>query len=266
MFTRRKKKKPSVRFFSLVPAVNTLYPIISSKFLNRDWITEEQADYQERKSKCPMAKIFNLSRGYTGEVHSINNCPAIHSIMNHGLIVRNCADVVVSTTDGTINIQAPSLVHGTSYATLHEEIVSKWLIDPGYNARNNILKINTPWRVTAEEDIVFLVTKVPFVNESRFSAVQGILDPKIAYEVNIQLFWHETEGSTVIEAGTPLAQYIPISRKLLHGLSFTSEQATESDYRCEQEMNFVYDHTQPYTSSMKNKLSRVLKVLKKYYD
>jgi len=266
MFTRRKKKSPSVRFFSLLPAVNTLYPVISSKFLKRDWIAEEQEDYQERKSKCPMAKIFNAAKGYTGEIHSINNCPAVHSIMNHGLIVRNCADVVISMNDGNMSLQAPTLVSGTPYATLHEEAVSKWLIDSSTSTYKNVLKINTPWRITSDDDIIFLVTKVPFVNETRFSAVQGILDPKIAYEVNIQLFWHKLEGQTVLEAGTPLAQYIPISRRLLHGLSFTSEDATESDYRCEQEMNFVYDHTQPYMANMKNKLGRVLKVLKKYYD
>ena len=43
---------------------------------------------------------------------------------------------------------------------------------------DQVVKVNTSWRVQADDDVVFLQLKVPFVNESRFSAVPGILDPR----------------------------------------------------------------------------------------
>ena len=49
-----------------------------------------------------------------------------------------------------------------------------------------------------------------------FAAAHGILDPMQSHEINLQLFWNVLEGETLIRAGTPLAQYIPIKRSELN--------------------------------------------------
>lgn len=262
------KSNPSIRFISLVPAVNTLYPIIESNKLNRDWIEKEKSEYEIRKSKCPFSK-FIKGPGSSNLVSSINKCPAIHGIMNQGFIVRCPADFKVQTTgdNQTLLLEHKNIISHTEYVTFHDEEVSKWLLDSTKDTTMpKVLKINTPWRIiTNDDDIVFLVTKVPFVNESRFSAVMGILDPTIAYEVNIQLFWHVLQGEEIIKAGTPLCQYIPISRKLLNSISFTCEDATQNDYKAENEMIYSYEHTYPQHNSFVARVSRVSKIMKKYY-
>jgi len=262
-----KKKSPQVRFFSLSPGVNTLYPIIRSGRLERPWTSEEKKDYENRKSKCPFASIMNghLPSG----VHSIGKCPAIQNIMNSGFVVRAPADFSVQTNgDGsTANLRYRNILPHIEYVTKHEEEVSNWLLDSSKDITlKQVIKINTPWRVVCDsDDIVFLVTKVPFVKESRFSAVTGILDPKTAYEINIQLFWHILEGEEIIKAGTPLCNYIPISRSLLQSINITSEDATEKDYSVEREMTFSYDHVFPNLNTITDRISRVKKILKKYY-
>ena len=90
---------------------------------------------------------------------------------------------------------------------------------------DQVVKINTTWRVQADDDVVFLQTKVPFVNETRFSAVSGILDPRTAYEVNVQLLWHLMEGDTTVRAGTPLCCYILMSRRMLEDLDMSIDVA-----------------------------------------
>ena len=92
----KNKRKEKIRFHSLSPAVNTLYPIIHSSKLNRDWVSEEKEQYKKRKSKCPFGKI-DIQNLRSSPIHSINKCPAIHSIMNHGFIIRAPADFHVHT-------------------------------------------------------------------------------------------------------------------------------------------------------------------------
>jgi hypothetical protein len=44
--------------------------------------------------------------------------------------------------------------------------------------------------------------------------VHGIFDPQQTSSINIQLLWHHTgENTTLIKAGTPLAQMIPMPRE-----------------------------------------------------
>ena len=104
---------------------------------------------------------------------------------------------------------------------------------------DQVVKINTTWRVQADDDVVFLQTKVPFVNETRFSAVSGILDPRTAYEVNVQLLWHLMEGDTTVRAGTPLCCYIPMSRRMLEDLDMSIDVAGPTDYKLEEEFIFT---------------------------
>ena len=128
----------------------------------------------------------------------------------------------------------------SDYVVLHETEVTKWLMDSTKDKTvDQVVKINTTWRVQADDDVVFLQTKVPFVNETRFSAVSGILDPRTAYEVNVQLFWHMMEGDTTVRAGTPLCCYIPIARKMLDDLEVSVDIADSEDVKLEQEFTFT---------------------------
>ena len=131
---------------------------------------------------------------------------------------------------------------------------------------DQVVKINTTWRVQADDDVVFLQTKVPFVNETRFSAVSGILDPRTAYEVNVQLFWHLMEGDTTVRAGTPLCCFVPISRSMLEDLDVSIDVADQKDFQLEQEFLFTAYNEFPENVNVTQRQLKTQKILKKYWN
>lgn len=261
-----KRKKPRARFFSLVPGAHTLYPVIKSEELDRDWVKKEKEDFKERQSKCPFHSVLN---GIPHYPNSIGKCPAINQIMRTGYVVRAPADFKVHTNgDGHTILFTTTAFNppGSDYVVLHDSDTSKWLLDSTKdNTIDQVIKVNTCWRVQADDDVVFLQVKVPFNNESRFSAVPGILDPRSAYEVNVQLWWHVSEGEELIKAGTPLACYVPISRRLLDDLQVDIDVATQDDYQLEQEFQFTAYNEFPDSVNVTRRQIKTNKILRKYW-
>ena len=263
MFT---KKRHRARFFSLVPAIHTLYPITKAGDLPRAWTKEEKEDYQERIKKCP---FHSMLQGNYQFPSSIGKCPAINAIMRAGYVVHAPADFKVHTNgDGhtILFTSTPFTPLGSDYVVLHDTETSKWLMDSTKDKTvDQVVKVNTSWRVQADDDVVFLQLKVPFVNESRFSAVPGILDPRAAYEVNVQLFWHDLEADHVVKAGTPLAVYVPMSRRMLDNLQVDIDCATQEDYRMEEEFQFTAYNEFPEDSNVTKRQLKTNKILNKYW-
>ena len=260
---KEKNTTSKIRFISTVPGVSTLYPLTPASKFKRDWIEEEKEQYKERKSKCPVSGLVAPLIG------SIAKCPAIKATMGSGYILRAPADFKIHTNgDGETLIPTARDIHSRyTYIVTHEKEVSDWLLSPALREKTvkTVVKVNTPWRLICEDDdIVFIVTPVPFTDESRFSAVQGILYPRTAYEVNVQLYWHVMEGDIVIKAGTPLCQYIPMSRKSL-SKEIECYDATIDDYRMEDEIYYAGIHTYMEEATGTEKMLRISKIMKKYY-
>lgn len=253
-----KKKKPKIKFYSLIPAVTTLYPIIPSSKLKRKWVEEEKVEFEKVKSKCP----FHMKDG----LRSIGKCPAIATSMATGFVLTSPADFKINTIgDGvTINVtQKPCLKHAP-LVDVHNEHQTEWIVDHDkMNVLSQTIKINSPWRVICSDpDIIFFVTKVQYWKESRFTQIDGILDPMIANEINCQLMWHVMDGTEVVEAGTPLAQLIPISRNLLFHPDYVVEQADQNLYQLEDEMLYAGHHR--FEPDIKTKIKNMAQILKKY--
>ena len=263
-----RKKKPKARFFSLLSAVHTLHPITKADKLDRTWTKAERDDYRDRLSRCPVGKI--LENNTPQYPNSIGRCPAINSIMRTGYIVYAPADFKVHTNgDGhtILFTTTPFNPPSSDYVVLHETEVTKWLMDSTKDKTvDQVVKINTTWRVQADDDVVFLQTKVPFVNETRFSAVSGILDPRTAYEVNVQLFWHVMEGDVTVKAGTPLCCYVPMSRRMLEDLDMSIDVATPTDYRLEEEFVFTAYNQFPENVNVSQRQIKTNKILRKYWN
>ena len=263
-----RKKKPKARFFSLLPAVHTLHPITKADKLDRTWTKAERDDYRDRLSRCPVGKI--LENNTPQYPNSIGRCPAINSIMRTGYIVYAPADFKVHTNgDGhtILFTTTPFQLPTAPYVTLHEDNVSKWLMDSTKDTTiDQVIKINTPWRVQADDDVLFLQTKVPFVNETRFSAISGILDPRTAYEINVQLFWHVLKGDETVRAGTPLCCFVPISRRMLEDLDVSVDVADQKDFQLEQEFLFTAYNEFPENVNVTQRQLKTQKILRKYWN
>ena len=57
-----------------------------------------------------------------------------------------------------------------------------------------------------------MMMPLPYSENMMFECCQGILDPSISSDINLQGYWN-IQGTHVIKAGTPLAQLIPLTEK-----------------------------------------------------
>jgi len=247
------KNKSWIRFYSLEPAVADLYPIITSHSLKRGW--------QEKKaSKCPFSGLMSSS-----------NCPGITNIAHAGYVLTAPADFIIKTTgDGvTFSWEVPYMFDfcgSKSYIDKHDAKQTFPLLDNTENTLHEIVKVETPWRFKASDDVVLLQLPVAYNNEKRFTPATGILDPKYGHVLNVQLFWHVLEGETFIKAGTPLVQYVPMSRKYLNLNNFETiiDGAGEVELQLEKAFQYANKCNSLRFDTVQSRINRVSEIFKRY--
>ena len=237
------RKKSYVRFYSNYPGVRESYPVKKAKDHKHSWLESMNKDFvkeveENHKSKCPFGFMLSTSK-----------CPAIRDITRRGYIVYAPCDIKIVTekTDEGEDIKWSasydfSDVPGMGpVIILHHPNSLLGLIDHRPDTMEYVLKINLPWRVECSDDVVLLQSHVHYSSEGRFTTASGVLDPKESNQINVQLFWHITNGVEVIKAGTPLAQYIPIKRSFTP--DFIVDDETEKDLLNERKLHYIHHHS-----------------------
>ena len=251
-----KKKKPWVRFFSLEPGIAEVYPVIPTHTIKRQWM-------EGKDKRCPFMGSQNSA-----------NCPGIKQLCRTGYVVTAPMDFIIQTNgDGTsFSYEIPNqFSRHTNYISNHDPSQVMPLIDSPRDTLAHIIKLETPWRVRASDDIVMLQQPVWWNNESRFQAVAGVFDPRYALQVNIQLLWHELntgEEGTLVKAGTPLAQFIPIPRYTLEKTWYdmTVDTATEKDWDLEHAFNYSIRAEYMVHDNVQGRIKRAMKAIKFHSD
>ena len=230
-------RKKWIRFYSMQPGVADLHPIFPARKLKRKWRKEQlksQAHRDEQVIKqCPAKKAEAIWKTLLTKYPPINfwspaeTCPALHQGMDNGYILPCPADFVIHLDgDGNFEWKSTMQFYGDRYITAHvpqqtdgmRNLVSE---NKNKDVLDYTIKMETPWRIQAHKDIVFIQIPVPYWEDDRFSIATGIVDPRYSYEVNMQMFWHKLEpGEYLIKAGTPLAQWIPVNRDFLTSKAF----------------------------------------------
>lgn len=246
------KKRSYIRFYSEYEGVVDLYPITKSSFLKRSYLDKE---------------------AYPDNVLPTSNCPGIRKITSAGFIISAPADFEITTDgDGVSFSWSEPIVFSKGYAGTESYVSSHIteqaspLLKDDDSELKTIVKIETPWRVEASDDIVFLQMPVTYNNESRFEAAIGIMDPRYSHSINIQLFWKVLNGKTLIKAGTPLCQYVPINRKELGltNIDISVGYANENDKKRERSYNYAARCVFLHKDSFSSRLARAQKILTKY--
>lgn len=254
IFDRWFNKKANIRFYSLDSGVLKLFPIVTSSSVKRKFMVEEQI-------------------GDLPETLSSKNCPGIRKIITSGWILPAPADFIVQTNGDGVSIEwnEPYRFSKISsnmdcYVSTHTRSQTEPLLDNPDKTLKTVVKLETPWRFDADDDVLLLIMPVTYNNESRFTAATGILDPKYGHLLNIQLFWNVLDGKTLIRAGTPLCQLVPISRKALNIYNYNLEinEATLIDEKKEKEFNYASNCVFMPTDNLSSRLNRVINILNKY--
>jgi hypothetical protein len=197
----------TIEFFSAAPGLADIFPIIPAKQYRADWMNAARADWVENKDKFSKTKQTHIFQ-----------CPGIFDLFNHGYIIPMWHDLLIKT-DGTGRSFSWSIPSGALNAYRGKEIVGShkpnldkfipkrpWSID-------QFVKLDTPWNVVAPKGVKFLMLPITYPDEFIFENATGILDPSISTEINLQLYWNNLKGDTLIKAGTPIGHLIPLTEK-----------------------------------------------------
>ena len=231
------RKKKWIRFYSMQPGIAELHPVFPATKLKRKWRKDALTSQDKRDEitikQCPAKKAAAVWETLLTKVPPVNfwshavTCPALHGVMDNGYILPCPADIIIQL-DGTGNFEWKSTMefYGGRYVSAHIPEQTQGMRNlVSHNQNKDVLdwtiKMETPWRIQAHKDIVFIQIPVTYWEEDRFSIATGLVDPRYSYEVNMQIFWHKTEpGEYIIKAGTPLAQWIPVNRDFLTSKAF----------------------------------------------
>lgn len=267
MFSFFKKHRSWVRFYSLDQNVSTIHPVIQNTLVERDW-----------------NNLGNIERNRPEQgKQTVLNCPAIKQITRIGYVLCAPADFIIKTgSDPTdISWETPFVFKrhsdkytfgGTDYyISWHspaqtEPIIPRECPHSNKQYHHSAVKVETPWRVKASDDIVLLQIPVTYNNEERFSAAIGIVDPRYMHAVSVQLLWHVINGETLVKAGTPLVQFVPVSRSLLENknVEFIVDSATDIEREVEDAYVFSNHSRFPKTDNVGNKI-RIITTLFEYF-
>jgi hypothetical protein len=247
--------------------VSIMYPVVDTRLTDRDW-----------------NNVGDISRNRPEQgKQTVLNCPAIKQITSVGYVLRAPADFIIKTGPHVENLswETPFLFKRHSdkytfsgseyYISWHspsqtEPLIPKEIPNTDKQYLHSAVKVETPWRVKTSDDIVLLQLPVTYNNEARFTAAIGVLDPKYMHSVSVQLFWHVLEGETLIKAGTPLVQYVPVQRSLFqkNSVDFIVDTATDVEREIEEAYAFANHSRFPKTDSAGNKV-RVITQLFEYF-
>ena len=251
------RKKKWIRFYSMQPGIAELQPVFPATKLKRKWRKEALTSQEIRDEitikQCPAKKAAAVWETLATKIPPVNfwshavTCPALHGVMDNGYILPCPADIIIQL-DGTGNFEWKSTMefYGGRYVSAHIPEQTQGMRNlVSHNQNKDVLdwtiKMETPWRIQAHKDIVFIQIPVAYWEEDRFSIATGLVDPRYSYEVNMQIFWHKTEpGEYIIKAGTPLAQWIPVNRDFLTSKAFdvVIETANKDDLDNNQIMEY----------------------------
>jgi hypothetical protein len=171
-----KQKKPWIRFYSIDPGVAEITPIYPARKLYRPWRTDALKSMSDPARRCPYLRVQRLWKrtvdvlsGYDdhhGDSLQLANhaitCPALTGIMDSGYILPAPADFVIKPDGDGVNfrwISSGQFCDNTRYINSHnpEQTTGfRELVNQQEDVLEWTLKLETPWRVQAHPDVVFI--------------------------------------------------------------------------------------------------------------
>jgi hypothetical protein len=202
--------KPKFKFYSSVPGVTEMFPIIPATANRPSWMKSAVDAYKQKTST-----ISNFGV----QLSSVSKCPGIHELGKLGWIVTSWFDFIIEANNReTASWKVPSTLPGAISQAIPPGDLIKFMNMgfpelsiplPEYTSKL-LVKITMPWVVDIPPGWNLLMIPTPYSGETRFQCSTGMLKSASLVEVNPQLFWNYTKGETLIKAGTPLCQLIPI--------------------------------------------------------
>lgn len=195
-----------IEFYSLLPGLDKIAPVTNASSYRPSWTKSAAKAYKELNRKETVLK-----------------CPGVMKFFSIGYIIYNYCDIAITGSSDRENLSWEYAYEPMkdwsdkitfNYVESHDPHRLTNHMEPPIGGNRNLLKLNTPWRVKAPKDTIFLELPIFYGDEKRFSGAGGIMDPSQTNQINPALWWFaNNDKPEIIKAGTPLVQYLPIKRK-----------------------------------------------------
>lgn len=198
---------PSIEFIAKIPGIQAIHPPQPTSQLSLPWVADSK--------KFAEHAMQDYNRPQHGATHK---CSGITKLHQQGWILTTWHDLYIETNgDGEgfgwklpsgINPQTvPTQPIGMFVPEFYGAYPSVKFAAP---TLKTIIKIHLPWTFRITRGWGLLMLPLTYTGETRFTSAIGIINPRISRDLNPILYWHVLKGQTVLKAGTPLCQVIPI--------------------------------------------------------
>ncbi len=199
-----------IKFHCSLPEVLEKYPIIKAKEHRPQWIKESAAVYKN--------DLKNISK--TSHVHGTVKCVGIHGLLNQGYVLRSWYDLTIRTGSDPYQFEyfIPEAISNYLQERNYKNNLISWFsgddsrlkVPVPEGSLKTVIKLVMPWSVSIPKGWSLMIQPVPYADETAFSSTPGILPSGDFFEINPIIVWHKMNSETLIKAGTPICQLIPI--------------------------------------------------------
>jgi hypothetical protein len=195
-----------IEFVNEIEGVAQLMPLIPARQVMRPWVDKARADFAEIRK--------NPDWRNSKTIHTAR-CPGIYALQRHGWVLRTWQDIEITTHGDGVDFlwRTPSQIGGDAVGFHPPHQLADYHSDWPKDTLRTLIKIHTGWRCIVPDGYYLLEMPVPMVEENRFTTVSGYFSKDTGpAHMNVQLMWHIMSGSTLIKAGTPIAQYVLVPK------------------------------------------------------
>ena len=230
--------KPKVDWIATISGIEKTMPIIKASQYKPNWLKRAAADFKKEGSLTTRGPSMNTDV----DVRHTSKCPGLQAWHNTGWIMRLHQDVRIQVMGQQgfrwitpiVDPDAGDLI------TYHsEKAIAPFFDTWPEGTMQKIVKFNLPWTARIPKGYKLLQMHPFYLDDFRFTAVNGILESEMGHAAvgTIPAFFHATEGTYTIKAGTPLAQFILIPKDEADFKNI--DWADDPNYKKERNINFL---------------------------
>lgn len=236
-FKKKYLKDDEIIFYGVVDGVAEQYPVQRASKVLPDWWKQATKSYS------------NVQHPY-GSTH-IARCYGISDLLTTGFVVQLWHSVQIEhTREGDVQWSVPDNLVGAmqnrGYNIPAIDVLAKSAkMFPQHPHRASpVLKFNIPWRVVPPKGVKLLYIPLQYHPNIWYEASMGILDCEKNNDLNVNGFVTLPKGQkTILDAGTPIAQIIPLTEKRLKPIIRYMNE-TEKGFELKNELS-SYGHHRP---------------------
>jgi hypothetical protein len=193
-----KRSKIVLDAFTFQPLIHKAFPLVEAMRNIPEWWKTMPKSIKQPNPSVPLSH----------NVATIKGCSGLIDLYASGFMMNLWCDVALRTNTG---ITSHEFADGINLITQH----SRHQMPESFLRNHTQFKITPPWVIKEKTGIKFFVTsptwnRVPMQNT--FDILPGIIDFKHQVSTNLNFLLPQNE-EYFLEAGTPLAHWIPLSDK-----------------------------------------------------